>query len=115
MGFISHYIQILNHQIVFAKLNLKVYYPPPYERHVWHYKNANTAQIKNSLASFNWEQALSNRSIDKKISILNEMITNVMSNYIPNEIKGFHYQKPPWMNAEIDNLITTKKVILKNI
>ena len=23
-----------HHQIVFAKFNLKVYYPPPYERHV---------------------------------------------------------------------------------
>ena len=43
------------------------------------------------------------------------MIISVMSNYIPNEIKVFHDQKPPWMNAEIDNLITTKKMILKNI
>ena len=60
-----------HHQIVFAKFNLKVYYPPLFERHVWHYKYANTAQIKNALASFNWEQALSNSSIDKKIYILN--------------------------------------------
>ena len=66
-----------------------VHYPPPYERDVWHYKYANTSQIKNALASFDWEQALSNSSIDKMISILNETIINVMSNYIPNGIKVF--------------------------
>ena len=42
-----------HHQIAFAKFNLKFYYPPPYERRVWHYKYANTAQIKNAFASFN--------------------------------------------------------------
>ena len=53
---------------------------------VWYYEYANTAQIKNALTSFNWEQALSNSSIGKKISILNKTIINIMSNYVPNEI-----------------------------
>ena len=70
-----------HHWIVFAKLDLKVYYPPPYEMHVQHYKYANTACIKNALASFNWEQALfSDSFIDKKISVLREAIINVISN-----------------------------------
>ena len=43
---------------------------------------ANTAQIKSALASSNWEHAFSNSSIDKKVSILNETIINVMSNCI---------------------------------
>ena len=30
-----------HHQIVFAKINLKIYYPPPYEREIWHYEKAN--------------------------------------------------------------------------
>ena len=84
-----------HHQVEFEKFNLKVYYRPPDERHVWHYKYANTAQIKNALASFNWEQALSNSSFDKRISILKETIINVISNYIPTEIKVFDDQKPP--------------------
>ena len=66
-----------HHQTIFSKFNLKAYYPPPYERHVWRYKCANTAQIKNALPSFNWKKALSNSSIDKKIYILNETIINV--------------------------------------
>ena len=79
------------HQFVFTKFNLKVY----------------------ALASFNWEQALSNSSIDKKISILNEAIINVMSNCISNEIKVFDDEKSPWMKAKIENLITTKNDAFK--
>ena len=35
-----------HHQMAFVKFDLKVCYPPPYERRVWHYKYANIAQIK---------------------------------------------------------------------
>ena len=44
----------------------------------------NTNQIKNALASFKWQKALSN-NCDRKISALNETIINVMSNYILSE------------------------------
>ena len=104
-----------HHQIVCAIFDLKVLYPPLYERHVRHYKYANTFQIKNALASFNWEQSLSNSSINKKISVLNETIIIFMSNYIPNETKVFDDQNPPRINAEIENLITAKTRLLKNI
>ena len=30
----------LHHQIIYAKINLKIYYPPPYERLVWDYSKA---------------------------------------------------------------------------
>ena len=36
-----------------------------------------------------------------------------MSSYIPNEMKVFDDQKPPWMNAEIENLITPKNYVFK--
>ena len=62
MRFIPHHIQIL-----IIGLYLQKAYPPPYERH---YKYVKTAQIKNVPASFNWEQALSDSSISKKISVL---------------------------------------------
>ena len=34
-----------HHQVIYTKFNLKVYYPPPYEREVWHYKEADTDLI----------------------------------------------------------------------
>ena len=41
-GIHSSLHQNCHHQIIFAKFNLKVHYPSPYEREVWHFKKANT-------------------------------------------------------------------------
>ena len=42
-----------HHQIVFAKFNLKICYPPPYSREVWHFKEAKTNLIGRALNDFN--------------------------------------------------------------
>ena len=34
------------HQIIYAKINLKVFYPSPYEREIWHYQGVNVDQIQ---------------------------------------------------------------------
>ena len=33
-------------QLIYVKFNLKVWYPPPYEHEIWHYRHANIDQIK---------------------------------------------------------------------
>ena len=38
--------QNCHHQIIFAKFNLKVYYPPSYERTIFHYSQANIDHIQ---------------------------------------------------------------------
>ena len=38
-----------HHQIIYAKLNLKVYYPSPYEREIWHYQKANIENIRKAI------------------------------------------------------------------
>ena len=45
-----------HHKVVIAKFNSKVYYLPLYERHKYHYKYANTAEIKDALSAFNWNK-----------------------------------------------------------
>ena len=30
------------HQLIFATFNLKIFYPPPYERDIWCHQRANT-------------------------------------------------------------------------
>ena len=74
-----------HHQIVFAKFNLMISYPPPYSRHVWHYREANTDFIRRASSNFIWEKAFYNTNVNKKVSIFNEKILNVLSNYIPHE------------------------------
>ena len=47
-----------HHQIIFAKFDLKVFYPPPYERTVWCFFQANSDYIKRAVDLFDWESAL---------------------------------------------------------
>ena len=35
-----------HHQIAFSNFNPKIYYPPPYERFIWKYENANADIMK---------------------------------------------------------------------
>ena len=79
-----------HHQIIHAKFNLKIFYPPPYERSVWHYQDANNDLIQRSISQFNWERAFSNKGVNKQISIFSETILNIMTNFIPYEAKIFN-------------------------
>ena len=48
-------LQNCHRQIIFAKFNLKVYYPPPYERAIFHYSQANFDHIQQAINIFDWE------------------------------------------------------------
>ena len=37
-----------HHQIIYSKMDLKIFYPLPYERTVWHYQQADTQLIERS-------------------------------------------------------------------
>ena len=72
-------------QIVFAKFNLQIYYPPPYPHEIWHYKQANTELIGRAITDFNWDRAFLNTNVNKKVSIFSNTIFNILSNFIPHE------------------------------
>ena len=44
-----------HHQIVYSKLNLKIEYPPLYERLVWDYNKTNTQFLNRTIETFNCE------------------------------------------------------------
>ena len=43
------------HCLIYIKSDLKMFYPPTYERTVWHYQQAGTDLIKRSLENFDWQ------------------------------------------------------------
>ena len=90
-----------HHQIVFAKLNLHIVYPPPCLREIWHYREANTGLIRRAIKEFNWERAFSNPSVNEKVDIFNRTILNILSNSIPHEIIVCDDKDPPWFNNRI--------------
>ena len=49
--------QNCHHQIILVKFNLKVYYPPPYERAIFHYSQTNDDHIQQSINLFDSENA----------------------------------------------------------
>ena len=98
-GIHSSLHQNCHHQIIFAKFNLKVHYPPPYEREVWHFKKANTGHIKRAINGFPWERTFANLDINDKVYLFNKTIKNILSNFIPHETITFDDRDPPWINS----------------
>ena len=90
-----------HHQIIHAKFNLKIFYPPQYERLVWHYQDANNDLIQRSISHSNCERALSTKGVNKQMSIFNGTIYNIMTNFIPNKTKIFNDQEPPWIKTKL--------------
>lgn len=50
-----------HHHIIYAKLNRKIYYQPPYERVVWCYHRTNTDHIRKPVCCFNWKKVFVNK------------------------------------------------------
>ena len=74
------------HQITYCKINPNIEYPPPYERLVWDYNRANVEGIKKFIKSVNWEVMFNNKSVHKQVSIFNETVMNIFSNFTPNKL-----------------------------
>ena len=103
-----------HHQIIYRKFKLKIFYPPPYERHIWHYKHANTDMISKAIQGFDWDKTFLDKSTEEKPSILTKAVVNIMINFIPNEIVTIDDRDPPWINNKIKSLIKNKNEYLKN-
>ena len=105
--------QNCHHQIIFAKFNLKVHYPPPYERELWHFKKANTGHIKRAINGFPWERSFANLDINDKVYLFNKTIKNILSNFIPHETIAFDDRDQPWINSQVKHLINEKNALYK--
>ena len=97
-----------HHQIIYAKFDLNIIYPPPYERTVWHFKHANSDHIKRAIGIFDWESALNYIDANDQVSVFNSTILNIISNFIPSETITCDDRDHPWMNSFIKNLIRAK-------
>ena len=92
-----------HHQITYAKFNLKIYYPPPYEREIWHYGKANVDHIKKAIHEFPWQRSFENNSVNEKLNIFNTTIKNILSNYIPHETITCDDRAPRWIKKILNN------------
>ena len=61
-----------HHQIIYAKFNLKIYYPPPYEREIWHYQKANIENIRKPIDPLPWAMRFTNIDVKEKVNLFNK-------------------------------------------
>ena len=98
-----------HYQIVFAEINLKICYPPPYKREIWHYVKANADLIRRSIDQFPSDNRFSNIDVNQKVHLFNQTIKNILCNFISDEAVTCDDREPPWINYKIKALIETKK------
>ena len=89
------YILPVTNKIIHTGFNLNITYPPPYKRLIWDYKKADSEKIRKALDWVNWERLFNNKDVNTQVSILNETVLNVFSNYVPNNILLLMIKIPP--------------------
>ena len=94
-----------HHQIIHCKINLQVEYPPPYQRHVWNYAKANKDTILSALQNVDWHRLFANKTVHQQVNLLNDIILNVFTNFVPNKVITCDDRDPPWINDNIKNNI----------
>ena len=103
-----------HHQVIYAKFNLNVYYPPPYEHEIWHYKEVDTDLIRRSIEIFNSDRAFKNCNVNDMVDICTKTIYNILSNFISHQTITIDDKDPPWFNTKIKSLLQEKNIIYKN-
>ena len=87
-----------HHQIKFAKPNLRVEYPPLYERLIWDYKNADIQSINRVIYIFYLGNSFKRKNVNEKVHFLNN--PENFFNYISNKVILCNDKDPLWLNNE---------------
>ena len=77
-----------HHHIVYGKLSVSNMAPPSYTRRIWHYCKADFINIMKRIDMFNWHEQLGRITCpNEQVKLLNEVLLNIYSNFIPNQVK----------------------------
>ena len=105
--------QSCHYKIVFAKVNLKIFYPPPCTQRIWNYSNANHEAINNAIGTFDWEKAFSNVNVHTQVKLFNETLSNIFMNFDPNKLITVDDRDPPWVTEKIKEILIDKSKLYK--
>ncbi len=104
-----------HHQIVYGKLSVSNIKLPPYKRKIWYYDRADFISIKKSIEMFPWQQHLNNlTSPNEQVELLNEVLLNIYSNFIPNKVKTIRPHQAPWITDKVKNFLRNKNRAYRN-
>ena len=103
-----------HHQIIYAKINFEIFFPPTYHRHIWHYSKADVNGIRESINRINWDRVFLDINVNKQVELFNNYIMNIFYNFIPNETISINDNDPPWITEIIRMKIAHKNYLYKN-
>ena len=108
-----------HHQIIYGRLSVSNISLPPYTRRIWHYDKADFVAIMKSIEMFNWHEHLDKITCpNEQVKLLNEVLLNIYSNFIPNQVKTVKPRQAPWITPAVKNFLRKKnhayKTFVKN-
>ena len=103
----------VKHKIIFCKINFKIPPPPKYSRKIWHFNRAHELSIRQAVSMYPWGENLGTLNPNRQVDILNQTILNIMSNFVPNEVKTVCPREPKWMNRHIKTLSRKRNKVFK--
>ena len=104
-----------HHQIIYGKLSVSNIVLPPYTRRVWYYDKADFAAIRKSIEMFAWHKHLDNMICpNEQVKLLNEVLLNIYSNFIPNKVKTIRPRQAPWITQTVKNFLRKKNRAYKS-
>ena len=83
-------------------------------RLVWDFKRASISSIRKVIKMVDWRFMFSNENFYKQVSIFNNTLMNIFTNYIPNKYITTDDRDPPWMNKTLKNKNRLKKYLHKS-
>ena len=72
-------------------------------RLVWDFKRASISSIRKVIKMVDWRFMFSNKNFYKQVSIFNNTLMNIFTNYITNKYITTDDKDPPWMNKTLKN------------
>ena len=107
--------EFCHHQIVYGKLLISNLAPPPYTRRIWHYDRADSTAICRSIIMYQWNESFQLLQCpNEQVKLLTEVVYNVCSNFIPNDLKKIRPCKAPWVTKAIKTYIRKKNRAYKS-
>ena len=104
-----------HHQIVHRKLSASNIAVPPYTRRIWYYDKADFANVMKSIEMFCWQEHLDKIAcLNDQVKLLNEVLLNIYSNYIPNQVKTIRLRQAPWITQNVKKFLRKKNHAYKN-
>ena len=104
-----------HHQLVYGKLSVSNVKLPPYKRRIWYYDKADFVAIMKSIEMFRWQEHLENMSCpNQQVELLNEVLLNIYTNFIPNKVKTIRPHEAPWITKNVKNFLRKKNHAYRN-